>query len=514
MKQKQTVLFCPFNSPGHVNSLLGIADRLNDDYDIRIVFLVLGKPCNSDIRNRGYEVVSIDEKIIYEDYEIEECDSLMGPVTDEELQRKQYKEKKKFPDGLKWPQIMSRRQKAFSLEPVEAYIKAVDIFNFSLRDMIEYNAQYEEKIAEIQPDMIVVDLYNIHPAIAKLKNIPWVNVFSPNPFTLLRSKLPNAIKPPHFTGFKLWTKEEREKIRQEEPEKWQTILEDWHKASERVNRALEYHSDKMEELHAQHNLDKPEPQRPNASSPYLNLYMFPKALDYDKEDDIFEYERNWLRYDSLIRKPLSSSDSKSLGMWECRINAAMEGKKSLVYFSLGSLASGQVYLMNHLLDLLKGDEEKCYVVSKGVNGDKINLNASNMIGENYVPQTFILPRCDLAIIHGGNNSINECLYYGVPTIVMPVFFDQFDNAQRIEDLGLGKKMMPYSCSKIDLLGAINDVLSDRSLQNKCRAISNEMKVRDDSRKISLILKKLMDEGKLEQDFIEQCRKKEYEEIEF
>lgn len=514
MEQKQTVLFCPFNESGHVNCLLGIADRLKNNYNLRTIFLLTGPPCNGDIKNCGHEIISIRDGAILEDYEIDERDDLMGPITNEELQRNQSREKKNFSGPSKWPQIISRCQKAFSLEPVEAYIKAVDLFSYGVEDMVGNNEKYGEMIAKIEPDLIVVDLYYIHPSIVKFKTTPWVNVFSPNPLTLMRSKLPNGVKPPHWTGFKLWTKDKRERMRQEEPEKWQAILDEWQEAFERINRALEKSTTKMEEIHARHNLDKPEPQRPNLISPYLNLYMYPKALDYDKEDDILEYEKHWLRYDSLIRNPFNSLDTKFTKIWLDMMNNAMVGKESLVYFSLGSQASEHTDLMNNLLEMLHSDELRCYLVSKGSNGHKIRLNPSNMIGENFVPQTFILQHCNLAIIHGGNNSITECLYYGVPIIVLPVFFDQFDNAQRIEDLGLGKKLMPYSCSSADLMKAINDVLSDESLINKCRAISEEMKARDDSRKIPAMLKKLMDEGKLDKDFIEECRTKDYEEIKF
>ena len=94
-----------------------------------------------------------------------------------------------------------------------------------------------------------------------------------------------------------------------------------------------------------------------------------------------------------------------------------------------------------------------FIVSKGSFGDEYEL-PDNFWGENFVLQTAVLKIADLAIIHGGNNSLCETFYYGKPMIVMPLSADQYDNAQRVHEKGFEIRMNPFTCTKEQLLDAI------------------------------------------------------------
>jgi len=66
-----------------------------------------------------------------------------------------------------------------------------------------------------------------------------------------------------------------------------------------------------------------------------------------------------------------------------------------------------------------------------------------MTGAAFLPRTAVLPMCDLVITHGGNNTVTERLHFGKPVIALPLFWDQYDNAQRMHELGFGVRLDTY-----------------------------------------------------------------------
>jgi UDP:flavonoid glycosyltransferase YjiC (YdhE family) len=104
-------------------------------------------------------------------------------------------------------------------------------------------------------------------------------------------------------------------------------------------------------------------------------------------------------------------------------------------------------------------------VSTGPLHAEIEL-APNMWGAEFVPQTSVIPLADLVITHGGNNTTTECLHFGKPMIVLPLFWDQYDNAQRVDELGLGARLDTYGFSDGELTAAITRLLGDAALRER------------------------------------------------
>ncbi|CAG2116307.1 unnamed protein product, partial [Medioppia subpectinata] len=196
-------------------------------------------------------------------------------------------------------------------------------------------------------------------------------------------------------------------------------------------------------------------------SRYLHIYGYPLELDYQ---DIRPLGRNYVRFDNLMRveRHLTFAVPPEL--------AAKPG--ALVYFSMGTIASIDVQNMRRLVAILAKSPHR-FIVSMGPLHKEYTL-ADNMWGAASVPQIRVLPLVDLVLTHGGNNTVSESLYFGRPMIAMPVFGDQYDNAQRIHDKGFGLRLDAYKCSEEELLAAIETLLNDKTMSERLAEVSRRI----------------------------------------
>jgi MGT family glycosyltransferase len=198
------------------------------------------------------------------------------------------------------------------------------------------------------------------------------------------------------------------------------------------------------------------------TSPHVNIYGYPDEVDYGRS---LPLDSTWHNVQTSVR----TSEEWALP------EHLREGPGALLYLSLGSLGSADVELMQRLVDIL-GETTHRVIVSKGPLAEQIRLH-DNMCGEGHLPQPAILPQVDLVITHGGNNTTCEALHHGKPMVVLPIFWDQYDNAQRIHETGLGVRLATYECDAAELTGAVDRLLLDAPLQARLAAMAQRLQSR-------------------------------------
>jgi MGT family glycosyltransferase len=342
-----------------------------------------------------------------------------------------------------------------TIEQLDSFIKPVWE---SLFEGARYaQPQLERILADNDPDVIVEDNINCFPALMT-HGAPWVRIVSCNPLEIKDPALP-----PPFSGLPVGDPSGWEPFRREYE---RTHRELWEATNEWV---IEQGAPPLPPLEFIH------------SSAHLNLYLFPRVADYPRSLPLAE---TWHRLESSVRDTEDPFEVPS----ELR-----ERSGALVYLSLGSLGSADVDLMKRLVEVLAQTPYR-YIVSKGPRADEFEL-AGNMWGEARLPQTSIIPLVDLVITHGGNNTTTEALHFGKPMVVLPLFWDQYDNAQRVQEVGCGVRLDTYRFAEQELTDAIDRLLADTAMRRQMEEEATSIRQMDGKTRAADLIERVGNQGR-------------------
>ena len=413
MADGRTIVFFPEGAYGPTNNCVGIGQVL---------------------RGRGHRVVFIVEESF--------AGTLEAKGFEERLMRLGPPPEEPEVPGQFWIDFIRDTAPVFRKSTLHQISEFIAPTWQALIDGAKYvNPRLEEIIGEVEPDAIVEDNVVSFPAVMAAGR-PWVRIVSCNP-----AELRDPLVAPFSSGYPA-----------DDRSAWPAFLTEYRRA----------HADMWADFDAfcqEHGAGGlasgdlgPEFMH---ESPYLNLYSYPAEADYERANPL---RPNWHRLDSTVRAPDST--------WDLPAHLAKR-PGALIYLSLGSLGSADVGLMQRLVDVL-GRTEHRVIVSKGPLADQITLH-DNMTGEGCLPQPAILPIVDLVITHGGNNTVTEAFHHGKPMIVLPLFWDQVDNAQRLDETGFGVRLPAYAFEDAELTEAIDRLLADEALARRLAMLSSRLK---------------------------------------
>ncbi len=92
----------------------------------------------------------------------------------------------------------------------------------------------------------------------------------------------------------------------------------------------------------------------------------------------------------------------------------------------------------------------------------------------YVPFKALLPRAAAFVHHGGIGTTSQALLAGVPQLVRPMGFDQFDNARRVLSLGVARQMLPRRYRPEAVAAALDSLLGDAQVPARCAEVARRM----------------------------------------
>jgi MGT family glycosyltransferase len=314
-----------------------------------------------------------------------------------------------------------------------------------------------EIIDELVPDVLVVDNVCAFPAILA-SGRPWVRIMSCNPLERRDPALP-----PVFSG-----------LPSDDRSAWAAFDAEYERQVGPLQRAFSAWCVK-----------RGAPPLPGLDmiheSRWLNLALCPAELDYARS---VPPAPTWHTLQTCVR----STDDP----WAPDVERTTPDERARVYLSLGSLGSADLELMQRLVTLL-ADTPYRYIVSTGPRHDEYAL-ADNMIGAEFLPQTSVLPHVDAVITHGGNNTVTECMWFGLPMLALPIFWDQHDNAQRVHERAHGIRLPTYSLTPEALSGALDWVLTDPGLRARAASAGERLRAHPGTARAAELIERVAETG--------------------
>jgi MGT family glycosyltransferase len=402
VNDRLTIVFMPESAYGPTNNCIGIG-KILEQRGHRVVFAAEASWVGK------LEALGFEEDLVH----------LAPPPEDADEQDA----------GQFWTDFITETAPEFRKPTIEQLSTFIEPVFASLIDGATYcEPQLKAILDRAEPDVIVEDNVNAFPALMT-HGAPWVRIMSCNPLEMKDPALP-----PVFSGYPI-----------DDDSGWAEFRAEYERS----------HRQTWERYNA-FVVDAGAPPLPDLEfiheSDVLNLSVYPEVADYPRSRPLAP---TWHRLESSVRETEEPFEAPE---------PLRDGEGSLVYLSLGSLGSADIELMRRLVSVLAETPHR-YIVSKGPRADELDL-PDNMWGEARLPQTSILPACDLVITHGGNNTTTEALHFGKPMIVLPLFWDQYDNAQRVDELGFGVRLDTYAFDDQELREAVDDLLVDERLHER------------------------------------------------
>jgi UDP:flavonoid glycosyltransferase YjiC (YdhE family) len=111
------------------------------------------------------------------------------------------------------------------------------------------------------------------------------------------------------------------------------------------------------------------------------------------------------------------------------------------------------------------------IIVSTVNEAGVVPPADNILVKDFLPSHLVMPRCDIAIIHGGQGSIQTAIASGTPLIGFPLQPEQNFNLRLVEGHGGGRTMSLWKLKK----GRLRDVIEEVPDNPECRAAMAQLK---------------------------------------
>jgi rhamnosyltransferase subunit B len=183
-------------------------------------------------------------------------------------------------------------------------------------------------------------------------------------------------------------------------------------------------------------------------SPQLVIGFFPDRFASPQSD--------WPPATHLVGFPLWDSGQTILPP---AARAFLDGGEPPIVFTPGSAAATMHRYFRESVEAARELGMRSMLVTNFPDQVPTNL-PSHVKTFGYLPFSDLLPHAALLVYHGGIGTLAQTIKAGIPHLVVPSGHDQFDNAWRIEQLGLGRSIPQTQYRASRVVAAVRGILAN------------------------------------------------------
>jgi UDP:flavonoid glycosyltransferase YjiC (YdhE family) len=149
-------------------------------------------------------------------------------------------------------------------------------------------------------------------------------------------------------------------------------------------------------------------------------------------------------------------------------------RRPLVYVTLGTVFNDPE-LVRSVLDAV-ADLPISIAVTTGPGTDPSTLGPrpANVAAAPFVPQALLMPLASAVVSHTGSGTMLGALASGLPQVCLPRGADQFANADRVQAIGAGIRLLPDEVTPESLRAAVTAVLDEPGYARAATASRDEI----------------------------------------
>lgn len=149
--------------------------------------------------------------------------------------------------------------------------------------------------------------------------------------------------------------------------------------------------------------------------------------------------------------------------------------RPVLVISLGSACNSRLDFYRRCLEAFGGaDRHVVLAVGHDIDPAELGEAPGNVEIHQWIPQLRVLSQADAFLTHAGMGGVMEGLHHGVPLIAAPQAAEQFANAARIEELGLGVQVDSGTATPERLREALAEVTADPDIRCNVARIQREI----------------------------------------